>query len=120
MSAWPAGLPEPELKSFSSTDSFNIIRTDMESGPPRQSLRSSHFMTAGSLSLTLTTAQMDIFQAAIPASNYGADWVTGVPIDSGNGSQPHRIRLIKVSRKVLFPQDGLYKLTITYETDEHN
>ena len=120
MSSWPSGLPTPELKSYSNTDQFNVIRTDMESGPPRQSRLSAHFMTTGSFSLTLTSAQMATFQAIIPDSNYGADWVTGVPLDTGLGQAPHRIRMLKVSRKVLFPQDGLYKLTISFETDEHN
>lgn len=120
MSAWPSGLPEPELKSYSSSDQYNVIRTDMESGPPRQARLSAHYMTTGSFTLTLTRAQMATFRTVVPASNYGADWVTGVPLDTGNGSKQHRMRMLKVKMKVLFPQDALYQLTVNFETDEHN
>lgn len=119
MTAWPAGLPEPELSGYSIADEYNLIRTEMESGPPRQSRRSAHYMSVGNMTMTMTNAQMISFQSVIPASDYGADWITGVPIDSGTGSKPHRIRMLKVSRTVLFPQDGLYKLTVQFETDEH-
>jgi hypothetical protein len=119
VSTWPSSLPTPELKSYTSADNFNVIRTEMESGPPRQARRSAHFMTTGSFSLTLTKAQMLTFQGVIADSNFGADWITGTPIDSGGGNLPHRIRMLGVSRKVLFPQDGLYKLTVKFETDDH-
>lgn len=119
MTAWPAGLPDPELKTYASSDKYNVLRTDMESGPPRQSRLSAHYMTTGSFTLTLSGAQMVAFRAVVPASNYGADWVTGVPLDTGLGRAEHRIRMIKVKHKVLFPQDGLYQVTVNFETDEH-
>jgi len=120
MSAWPSGLPAPQLKNYTNTDLYNVIRTDMESGPPRQARRSSHYMTVGTFTLTLTSAQMASFQSAVVASNYGTDWLTGVPLDTGGGNQPHRIRLLKVTRKTVFPQDARYELTVNFETDEHN
>jgi hypothetical protein len=119
MSAWPSGLPSPEIKSYKNADKFNVIRTDMESGPPRQSRRSAHYMSSGSFTLTLTSAQMTIFRTVIVDSNSGADWITGVPLDTGGGNQPHRMRIIGVSHKLLKPQSELYSLTVKFETDEH-
>ena len=119
MTAWPETLPSPEIASYSTNDEYNILRTDMESGPPRQAKRSAHYMTTGSFTLKLNSSQMTDFQAVIPASNFGADWITDVPLDTGLGKKSHRMRFLGVSRKTLLPQNGLYELTIKFETDEH-
>ena len=119
MSDWPSGLPEPQISSYTLADEYNVIRTEMESGPARQARRSSHYMSVGSMTMTMTPAQMTTFRSVVPDSDYGAEWINGVPIDTGLGAKSHRIRLLKVSHTVLFPQDGLYKVTIQFETDEH-
>lgn len=119
MAVWPASLPPPELNSYHNSDTFPVIKTEMESGPPRRTRFSTHYMTRGQFKMTLDAAQMTDFQNIIDSSNLSADWLTGCPIDTGRGLADHRIRMTSVQRKVVKPPDLLWAVTVSFETDEH-
>lgn len=119
MSTWPAALPHPLLSSYHNADRFLILKTAMESGPPRRALKSTHYMTTGQITMVLDVANMAIFQQMLLDSRHTADWITGCPIDTGSGVRNHRIRISSVQRKVTLPPDKLWTVTISFETDEH-
>lgn len=119
MSAWPASLPAPQLSSFTARDTLPIMKTQMESGPPRRTRLSAHYMTRGQITMHLNASQMGDFEQLLTDSNQSADWITGCPIDTGGGLKDHRIRITSVQRKVELPPDKLWKVIVAYETDEH-
>lgn len=118
MSVWPGTLPPPELSSYHNSDRYNTIKTEMESGPPQKVRFSTHFTTTGQLTMTLDPSQMAAFQSMLTNSHHTADWITGCPIDTGGGLANHRIRITSVQRKVALPPDKLWKVTVSFETDE--
>lgn len=119
MSTWDATLPVPLLSSYHNSDTLPVLKTEMESGPPRRVRYSDHYMTRGQMSMVLDSTQMAAFKAMLDACNLSADWLTGCPIDTGGGLTPHRIRMTSVQRKVLVPPDKTWSVTVAFETDEH-
>ena len=119
MASWPSGLPAPLLSSYNNRDQLPVLETAMESGPPRRVRYSNHYMTTGSMSLTVNLSQATALQSMLDSSNLGSDWITGCPIDTGTGLKNHRVRITSVMRKVLKPPDQLWQFTLAFETDEH-
>lgn len=119
MATWPGTLPAPQLSSYHNSDLLPVLKTEMESGPPRRTRYSAHYMTKGQITMTLDPTQLAAFRQLMSDSNHGTDWITGTPVDTGGGLVNHRIRITSVQRKVLLPPDKLWNVTIAFETDEH-
>ena len=119
MATWPVSLPDPILNSYHSADVFPVLKTEMQSGPPRRTRYSDHYLTTGQLTMVVNSTQAGTFQQLLDDSNLGTDWITGCPIDTGTGLKNHRIRITSVQRKVLTPPDQHFQITVSFETDEH-
>lgn len=119
MPAWPSGLPVPILSSYHVSDTLPVLRTNMQSGPPRAVRYSNHYLSQGQLTLVVNATQLAAIKGMMNDSNLGTDWITGTPIDTGGGLTGHRIRVRSIQRKVLVPPDVTWSVTISFETDDH-
>jgi len=118
MASWPPQLSNLILSGYSATDDMPFIETPMETGPIRRTRLTSYHMTdiRGSLVLENQT-QANAFRQLLKDSNYGADWITGVPLDTGTGVVARRARLVSPSWTVLVP-GKMWSVSMTIETDD--
>ena len=118
MARWPGQLGIPMLDGYSVVDDSPLIRTEMESGPDRVSLKTRHYMTRGSFSLMLTKKQADAMRYFIYVGlKDGAEWIDDMPLDTGRGVLPHRARLSNMRFTPIVP-NRLWRFTCDYETDQ--
>jgi len=120
MAAWDNTLPPPLLSGYNARETPRMIATEMDSGPQRLTLYSAHPRLFGSAGIVVDLTQAKAFNAMYEAARLGADWLTGVPIDTGQGLATHRIRITSVQYQVLKPPDKNWKIIFTFETDERN
>ena len=120
MPTWPATLPAPMTESYSTVDQFPVLQTEMQSGPPRLTRYSNHYLTTGNAELVMDSTQYAIFRQLLIDSNLGTDWITDTPIDTGGGHVNHRIRIRQVERRCINQPDNYWQISLVYETDDHN
>lgn len=61
---WPSELPSlPQRAGWGYTDGENVIRTDMDAGPPKRRRRSTDAVDSQAVALNLTTAQRDVLHS---------------------------------------------------------
>jgi hypothetical protein len=113
---WPVSLPRLALNSYAFADAPFAIRSEMESGPARQRLIASQLMTSITASLDLDAAQMVDFRAFYRDTNHGMDWFD-MPVDTGQGSVIHRVRMTAPPRYTKRHSDS-YTVALALETDE--
>jgi hypothetical protein len=119
MATWPVTLPDILVQGYSATNQWNILETTMESGPKRRTRMSAHYMINGVGNLMLDKTQMAALYATLDAANDGADWITGVRLDMGQGPAAHRARITGFQVNVVVPE--LYwRAILWWETDERN
>jgi hypothetical protein len=77
-------------------------------------------MTTGTASVVLDDTQNDTMRNFILGTlAHGANWVTDMPLDTGQGVFEHRARLSSFSWTVLVP--GItWRVSFDFETDERN
>ena len=121
MPAWPGTLPAPLIADYTAQDVPVIIKTTMASGPQRRTRVSGHYMTKGTASIYVTKTQADTFRSLVASSKQGADWITSMPLDTGQGLAYHRARIesIRWSTANLIPGTN-WRITFGFETDERN
>lgn len=120
MAAWPPQLSDLILAGYSATDELPFIETPMETGPVRRTLLTSYHMTNLRASLVLDgQTQANAFRQLLVDSNYGADWITGVPIDTGTGVSVRRIRITSPTWTVLVP-GSMWSVSFSAETDDQD
>lgn len=120
MATWDGSLPAPLLAGYNSRETPRILKTEMDSGPQRMTLYSGHPRLYGSAAMSVDPAQAAAFRAMYESANLGADWITGCPIDTGQGLAAHRVRITSVQYSVQLPPDKKWKIVFTFETDERN
>ena len=120
MAAWPAQLSDLILSGYSATDDMPLIETLMQTGPIRRTLLTSYHMTYIKGSIVLDgLAQANAFRQLLVDSNYGADWITGVPLDTGTGVVARRARLSSPVWTVLVP-GSMWSVSINIDTDDQD
>lgn len=125
MPAWDPSLPPFLIADYNVSDELPVIVTPMQSGPPRRTRFSGHYLSTGTLTMVATKAQVDSYQQLLAASNSGSDWITDMPLDAGAGVALNRIR-VRSTKTAIMKQDdpthqiGRWKITVGFETDEHN
>lgn len=118
MATWPASLPAPIIASYSVGQRVPIIRTDLESGPPRVARASHHYMSVGTFEIVVDATQHADFEQLFQDSKLGTEWIDDVPLDTAGTYTTHRVRMTDVQRRMI-KQPDTYKITVAFETDDN-
>lgn len=115
---WPGTLPHPLLGGFNARRNLPLIRTEMESGPPRASRISDVVVSNINFNLVLDATQCATFETFFEGdANAGADWFL-MPVDTGQGVVNHRVRITGYGLAII--SDQLKRLSLSVETEERN
>ena len=117
MATWPAGLPHPLVSGYNATDKWRTLETQMESGPPRRTQLTGHYLITGTGTMVLDATQSATFRAFMESTKSGTEWVTGVPVDVGLGIETKRARITAVQYAVVTPLTH-YRVVYWWETDD--
>ena len=114
---WAEVLPDMLVQGYNASHRWNVLETQMESGPKRRTRMSAHYMINGTGTLMLNKAQMDELYNVLDAANDGADWISNVRLDMGGGPKEHRARITGFQVNVVVP-NILWRAILWWETDE--
>lgn len=119
MATWPSSLRAPLIAGSSSGHSARTVVTPMETGPRRTTLLTKRWEGYGSYTLMLDKQQLSDFYDMYDDADHGTEWINDAPIDTGQGTAPHRIKISSVKYTQVVP-DTTYSLQFEWETDETN
>jgi len=120
MATWPTSLGTPLIEGNTNTRHPRVAVTEMETGIPRRALVSKHGLTRGTVSFIWTGTQHATFDSFFVTTLLGGSLsVDDFPLDLIDGSAGHETYLYDVSDPVLISGE-LYKVTLSFETDERN
>lgn len=118
MATWPVSLGAPLLASNGASHNAKMIVTQMESGPTRRTLMSSHDMTSGSCSFVWTVAQMATWDTFFYTTiKRGTIVVADFPLDLVDGVIGHSVYLTGPSQVTLVP-NSLWKVSMSFESED--
>ena len=120
MAVWPSSLGSPVIAEHTLTRRPRVVKTEMETGIPHHALVSKHGLTSGPVAFYWTETQHATFETFFETTLLGGSvYVDDFPLDMIDGVVGHEAYLSDVSDAVVMP-GGLYKVTMTVETDERN
>lgn len=117
MASWQARFGHFTIDGWQLNLTDPLIRTQMESGPDRVNLHSTHVIGKSKGTLVMAKADSEAFLAYLKGDlRYGAEWITDCPMMIAGAMVTKRTRLSNFSFSTA-SQDQYYTITCDVEVE---